>query len=561
MKLKIILSTLNILIYCNLCLSQIDNNKLNFSFPLSENYKVSGNFGEPRAKHFHTGLDFYTVEEGKKVLAVQDGYVSRILVSPYGYGVALYIDHPSGYTSVYGHLSRCNDRISTWIKEQQYLLKSYSIDTMLPPGKFIVKQGEVIAYSGNSGQSGGPHLHFELRETATEFPVNTLASVYKITDNIPPDIMSIVIYPTARNSLVNQKNEKYRILTTGKLGKYIPAFDQITCSGTIGFGIEYSDKINNSPNKFGVWQVKLYIDDSLYYHSRIEKIDYALQNRKNSHFDYEYLVKEKRDVQRCWLEDGNDLNLYPELKNRGLFTPEPGKTYRVLIELTDFNSNVSSVNFTLLGTENPDIDSPTETRKDQLVIDGACRVEADADAFFSPYKIQLSRVGEGNLSPVFQVGSESIALKRKISVSLFSEKIPDYLLPKLFMRCESNQSIRLLPVSRQGNFVSAYSPDFGTFSLVADTTPPRIQPVTKIDGMNLSNQKQIKIKVSDDLSGIAGYNFYIDDVYVMATYDAKTGMLSYRFDEHMPDGHEHRLRVETKDYAENISVAEFSFEY
>lgn len=561
MKLKIILSTLNILIYCNLCVSQNNLNKLNFSYPLQVNYPLTGNFGEPRSKHFHTGLDYYTVEEGKAIVAVQEGYVSRILVSPYGYGLALYVDHPSGYTSVYGHLSRFDNSIAQWVEEQQYLRKNFSLDTLLPPDKFMVKQGEIIAYSGNSGQSAGPHLHFELRETASENPVNTLTSVYKITDNIPPDIMSVVIYPITRNSLVNQKNEKLLIKTTGKTGKFTVQKNGIYCSGQIGFGIEYTDRINNSANKFGVWQVKLFIDDSLYYHSRMDKIDFSLQNRKNSHFDYAYLVGEKRDVQRCWLEEGNDLKLYPAVKNRGLFIPDAGKNYHIRIELTDYNSNLSTVDFTIMGTENANSEYITNPRKDQLAIDAECRVEAGSDALFSHYEIPIAALGKNDLSAIYRIGDESIALKRKISISLYSEKISGDILHKTFMRCECNKSIRLLPVICEGNFFTAYSQEFGTFSLVADTTPPTIEPVTKFEKTNLSVQKQIKIKISDDLSGIHEYSLYIDDVWVLASYDAKNGVLSYTFDEHMPAGKEHTLKVSVLDRAKNFAESEFQFEY
>ena len=178
--------------------------KINFRSPLDIPLYLSGNFSELRSNHFHTGIDIKTQSvEGKAVYAVEDGYVARIKISTSGYGKAIYIRHPNGYTSVYGHLQKGNPEIEKYIQINQYKKETYTIELFPGKDELLVKKGDMIARSGNSGSSGGPHLHFEIRETRSEEPVNPLLYGFNITDNIRPIIKGIRIYPLSKNSYVN----------------------------------------------------------------------------------------------------------------------------------------------------------------------------------------------------------------------------------------------------------------------------------------------------------------------------------------------------------------------
>lgn len=191
---------------------QHDKLKNNFILPLKIEPALSGNFAEPRHKHFHSGVDFRTYQDGQSVVAVADGSISRILVSPWGYGLGLYVKHPEGYTSVYGHCSRFSPEIQKFVAEIQYKKHSYSIDTVIDKNTFPVKKGQIIAFSGNTGHSEGPHLHYEIRETQGDNPVNIVNSIYNFKDTKTPEINYLVLYPLSDESFINEKNEKLKLV-------------------------------------------------------------------------------------------------------------------------------------------------------------------------------------------------------------------------------------------------------------------------------------------------------------------------------------------------------------
>lgn len=532
-----------------------------FIFPLDGSISLSGNFAEPRNTHFHTGLDIRTYADGKPVKAVSDGYISRILVSPYGYGMALYVNHANGFTSVYAHLSDFRADVAQWVKQTQYKLKSYAIDSTLCTDLFRVTRGEIIAFSGNTGQSLGPHLHFEIRETESENPINIQNNPYKITDNLPPEILCLIVYPLSANASINNSKKTVEIKPQGSNGKYWLPAKQIIACGDIAFGIEYVDRMNNTPNKFGVQEVKMLVNDTVYYQSRIDKVDFSMQSRKNSHFDYAYLVEKKRDVQRCWVEPGNDLNYYSNLTNNGIISLQALKEYKIQIVLTDFNGNVSQLEFNLKGNDFvDDKDLSVAVTKNILVL-GSCRVEMAHDALFSQKEITITTISGRDMSNRYKVGDESIALKNNIEVFIFGADIPAKYHSKLVMLRARGKNVQALSVTKQGEFFSSSSNSFGTFSLSVDTIAPVIKPKIAIEGANLSRHKEICYSITDNLSGISSYNIFIDGTWVLGEYDAKTNTLCYRFDENMPQGRNHTIVVSISDRLGNISSLTNSFIY
>ncbi len=222
-----------------------------YSSPVKIPILLSGNFAELRSNHFHSGIDIKTQGvTGFPIYSVADGFVSRIVVSPTGYGNALYINHPNGTTTVYGHLQSFRDDIAEYVKENQYLQKSFKVDLKVLPGEFQIKKDDIIAKSGNSGSSGGPHLHFEIRDTKSENPLNPLKYNFDIKDTIPPKILSLMITPLSDDSYVIDDTRKRRFPIVFYNGKYhIKNNPAVPVYGEIGFAIETNDYLNGSWNK------------------------------------------------------------------------------------------------------------------------------------------------------------------------------------------------------------------------------------------------------------------------------------------------------------------------
>jgi murein DD-endopeptidase MepM/ murein hydrolase activator NlpD len=255
------------------CLSFGQQYPKDFISPLDIPLDVSGSFGELRSNHFHSGLDLKTQQkEGLPVYAVGDGYISRIKISTYGYGKAIYITHPNGYTTVYGHLQKANGAIENYIKKTHYAQKSFEIELFLKPDELPVKQGEVIAFSGNSGGSGGPHLHFEFRETTSEKTVNPLFFGFNklAEDKHAPVVQSVMVYPID-STIVNKSQRPIPVSINKQAdGSFLAA--KVIANGKIGFGINAFDYCTNLYNKNGLYKINAYLNGVLYYQFEIRKI-------------------------------------------------------------------------------------------------------------------------------------------------------------------------------------------------------------------------------------------------------------------------------------------------
>ncbi len=323
-----------------------------FVEPTDSSLKIAGNFGEIRPNHFHGGLDVKTGgREGAYVWAVADGYVSRIKISPYGYGKCLYITHPNGYVSVYGHLQRLYGQVAEYLKKEQYKAESYELDIYPEKNLLKVKQCDTVAISGNTGGSQSPHLHFEIRDEITEHAYNPFLFGYKIEDTVPPVISLLKIYTATDSSSINGKNEARKIGVFGRRGHYkIPA-QPILVNGDIGFGIETVDYGNiKEAGKLGAYSIDMYIDGQRIYYHELNEIGFDETRYINAHIDYAEEAKSNRAVQKCFRDVNNMLSIYQCVVDDGLYRFKDNKTHDVKFIVKDFFQNASTLEFKVKAT-------------------------------------------------------------------------------------------------------------------------------------------------------------------------------------------------------------------
>ena len=334
------------ILFFNTLIDSPKNNSI-FISPVKIPLALSANFGELRIDHFHSGLDIKTQGvTGKEVLAASDGFIYRISVSPGGFGKALYLRHPSGYSTVYGHLDRFTPEIEKYVTDRQYEKKSYLVTLFPQRENFPVKQGDLIAYSGNSGSSSGPHLHYEVRKSDTEIPVNPLLFEFGTGDNIEPVIEKLVIYPINRNSFINDRNSMKKINVSGGHGNYyIPEENEIRIKGLTGFGIKAYDLLNDSYNKCAVYSIELSVDSISLFKYVMEGFSFNESRFINSHIDYETYMRENIYIERMFVLPNDKLDVYKDVINRGIFDFKDNLTHHVEVVVTDINNNKSTLTF------------------------------------------------------------------------------------------------------------------------------------------------------------------------------------------------------------------------
>jgi murein DD-endopeptidase MepM/ murein hydrolase activator NlpD len=325
---------------------QVPYEQTNFQAPLGIDLVLAGNFAEMRSNHFHTGLDIKTNgREGYKIYAIDSGYISRINVSHYGYGNAIYITHPNGYTSVYAHLSTFPKEVLDYIRKKQYSKQSETIQVYPGPNELKVKKGEVFAFSGNSGSSTAPHLHFEIRETATENPVNPLLFNFDIKDDIQPKLLDIKVYPL-EGGYINGKKSEYNMDLKGSSGNYAREYDApVSFKGKIGLAINAIDYLNGAGNQCGIYTVELYVDEKLKFKQKLEKLDFSTNRYINTHADYLEYRLNKQSYHKSFVSKNNKLKIYEVIEDKGRIFFDDTLVHNFKYIVKDVYGNTSTVSF------------------------------------------------------------------------------------------------------------------------------------------------------------------------------------------------------------------------
>ncbi len=541
---------------------------------------LSGCFGDLRINHFHAGLDIRTGGvEGKRVVAAADGYVSRIKIQNGGYGNALYITHPNGYTTVYAHLRDYNDELQQYITDKQYNKKTWEIDETLEPNKFKYKQGELVAFSGNTGGSGGPHLHFEIRDAKENAVDPALFGFGEIRDNVPPVIELVTLKCMSENALINGKFGTFDFKPVKKGNAYV--LPNIKAKGTIGVEILTYDKAQNSPFRLGVQRIELLMNGKQQYSFKIDKMPFHNKLDMNVHVNYGRMIKNNLKIHKCYVDEANSLSLYESNDLWGKLNIENSQNNIELI-VQDTYKNTSALKF-IITKDQANTTSETTSRTSTEVLDGYLKVNAlptakelrvsTSSREFSPQWLP-SALGtktaiidmDYDFPTSIKLDGNDISLPVNVAVTLEQPNIDiqnlkanfhgtlydnafinvdvsddalvlhqDVIPLKSHAEIQWTKNARINYPEKQkvylegskrkfiggewtGQTIKFKTREFGTYVTLFDFEPPTITARTL-------NQDNLRFTISDKISGIKSIECFVDGQWVLMDYEYKTGAI------------------------------------
>lgn len=529
-----------------------------FGPPLDIPIILAGTFGELRSNHFHSGIDIKTQQrEGLPVYAVQDGTVSRVKVGLWGYGKVVYIAHPNGYTSVYGHLQKFGPEIEAFVNALQYKNRSYEVEAFPEYGQLTVRKGDLIAYSGNTGGSSGPHLHFEIRNSLDEKPTNPLLYGLEVRDATNPTLEGLYAYPLSENARVNQSEVRVEIGFSRQADGTFLA-DPVTATGTIGFGIKAYDRQDMAANKNGLFRIRQSVNGQLLTDLDFEQFSFGETRLINTLIDYPYYARYQSRIQKCFRDAGNTLSLYKALANEGKLDVQEGLSYQVEISLTDLAGNETLVRIPVQGQAQQALAlreqavTPYYVRADKPIGFelGRAKVFFPAGSFYHDAYLDL-----GNQGDTVRLHEPTLALDRSFTLSIDVADIPEAERSQLFIaRLGARDRAEYYNTYKRANTFSIRTRDLGRYTLARDTVPPTIRPKNFKPRQWLTHYRYLSLEISDDLSGIAGYSATLNGEWILMEYEPKTRTLTYAFDDRTGSTPQCDLEVEVTDNVGNSTL-------
>ena len=537
-----------------------------FASPVNHEIKLSGTFGELRSNHFHAGLDIKSTKgvPGDPIFASAEGFISRITVKSGGYGKAIYMEHPNGYTTVYAHLDKFAPEIEAYVKKQQYANRSFNVNLFPPSNLFSFKKKEEIGKMGNSGHSYGPHLHFEIRETNGQVPLNPMHFGIEVTDDVAPVIRSLKVY------LLNDRNEtikeqKFNVSQSGKNFTLSNPNLQIG-AWRVGFSVKTFDQMNQVRNLNGIYKIKMYVDEVLYYAFSMDRITYGETRYLNAHLDYKDQVLNKSQYHRCYKLAGNRLNIYQENINSGIIPIYKDQAQNVRFEISDEDGNVSKLTFDINRKEDMTAQRPQDYEY-ILLENQENYIENDKMSLYVPQGALYENVyfnfdstieqSSHIFSPVLQVHEKSVPLHKYAQLRIKSTSVPSHLRTKAFIASCSNDGKFYSNIGGEweGDWLKSKTRNFGQYCIMIDTIAPYVSAFAfRVD---MRGRSLMSFKISDQFSSF-DYEAYVDGQWILMEYDPRKNRITHHFDGRIGPG-EHQLKIIARDQKGNEKIYERNF--
>ena len=524
----------------------LNSQEYNLNSPIDLPLNLSGTFGEFRSSHFHYGLDVTTNKKpGYNVYSIDSGSVVRINVSTSGYGKALYINHPNGLTSVYAHLKEFSPKIQEYIKTQQYLNKSYSVQKFFNNGEMKVNKGDLIGYTGNTGGSSGPHLHFEIRDTKSQNPINPLSFNYKYDDSNRPIIKSLYLFN--EDDIFKKRNpKKYEIK---KINDSLYIADKIVYSNKIGIGIEvYDRQSNNNYNRNGVYEVKMFIDSVLNFSYKMDKINIDESVFRKIFYDYLLLKTKKERIQKVYYPLNSKLNFLNHNVNTGIFKSSDKYEKDVLIEVSDWNNNKSYLNFKIEGITSNIIEKSIDgievvPSQKYLIKKNNIEIGFKKNSFFNKVALNIEYQND-----TLRIDEDIYPLRKSYNIKIYKQVEDSIIKRQSYIGLiNKNGTVSYLKTNKKDNFFSTNSSILGSYTLSRDSINPEVKPLNFSLNKDISDQKTIRLRIYDKTSGIKSYNVFINNKWALFEHEPKSNLIFHNIDDGIIENGENKITIKVID--------------
>ncbi|GAB2830269.1 M23 family metallopeptidase [Ferruginibacter profundus] len=523
---------------------------------------IVANFGELRPNHYHMGLDCRTDQkQNLQVVAAADGYIAKVKIEPFGFGRAIYINHPNGLTTLYAHLNNFNPELEKYVTEQQYRLKSWKVFLDIPAGLFPVKKGSFIAYSGSTGGSQGPHVHFEIRDTKTDKVLNPSLFGFPLPDNVAPDIVRLAVYDR-RISTYEQTAKMYAVKKLKGIYTVSPAL-MITSTDKLSFGIGAFDRYNASNNRNGIYEAMLYDNETPVSGFQIDNISYDETRYLNAHIDYRLRSSGGPFIEHLARLPGYNNSIYKTFNSDGLVSLEDDSIHNIKIVVKDAFGNTSTLQFQVrrgpgfmpLAKENS---TPFATKFIPSFINlfenSSISFYLPENALYDTIHFLYKEIPAPGGYTIYQLHNTSVPVHSYFPVKI---KATSSLPGKMVMHRFVNNKHDYVKAEYENGWYKASFREFGNFQLMEDTIPPSISPVGFKEGMNCSKLSAIKFVVSDNTEEIENFTATLDGNWLRFSND-KGRTFVYLFDDRCQPG-EHELKIAATDQVGNVTEKIYHF--